>query len=172
MENKIFATCNYTNKAWEIREDGYYAGSFNVVLNVMYDNSTQVRDVKYGVKFYVEDRLVGEESYPKERMAINTLTSGYSVEPCFDFESCKNHKVYLWAEVNGELIEKEIEIPMVLPIQPYPSWTFKNGKWVPPVPEPEIGIYAWDESKRQWILMEDQYMPGAGGSTTDPNLIN
>lgn len=169
MENKIYATCNYPNRTWDIKEDGFYPGSFNVVMNIVYDNTTEIRSVNYGVKFYIEDVLVGEESFPKERMAINTLTSGFSVEPSFDLEFMKDHKLYLWAEVNGDLVEKEIFVKQVMPIQPGRNWKFKNGEWVPPIPKPD-GIFSWNETTQQWDNEEHLYDPGTGGSTTDPNL--
>jgi len=170
MENKIYATCNYPTKTWDITEDGYRPGAFNVVLNIVYDNSTQVRDIEYGVKFYIEDKLVGEETYPKHRMAINTLTSGFAVEPGFDLEEGKPHKIYLWARINGlETVEKEIFIESVMPEQPYPSWRWSGTEWVPPTPKP-VGIFSWNEKKRKWLSEEHLYDVGTGGSTTDPLL--
>ncbi len=35
--------------------------------------------------------------------------------------------------------------------QPYPSWSWVDGKgWVPPTPKPE-GDYVWDEDSQSWI---------------------
>jgi hypothetical protein len=170
MENRIIATCNFPNKTWDILEDGYYPGSFHIALNILYDNTVQVKDVTYGANFYIENNLIGEETYPKSRLAINTMTSGYAVEACFDLEKGKNHRVNVWAVINGERIEKDILIENVIHPQPYPSWRLVNNEWQPPIPMPEVGIYNWNENKRQWVLIENDYMPGAGGSTTDPNL--
>ena len=172
MENKLYATCNYPNRTWDITEDGFRPGSFNVVMNIIYDNSEQVKDIKYGVKFYLNDKLVGEETYPKIRMAINTLTSTYAVEPAFDLEWLQNHKVYLWAQINGlEVVEKEIFINEVKPEQPYPSWRWTGENWEAPTPKPQ-GIFTWNEKKRKWINEEHLYDNGTGGSTTDPLLAN
>lgn len=37
------------------------------------------------------------------------------------------------------------------PTQPYPSWTWADGKWTPPVPYPESGEWQWDEAGQQWV---------------------
>ena len=35
--------------------------------------------------------------------------------------------------------------------QPYPSWTLdSNHDWQPPIPEPEEGLYHWNEETQAW----------------------
>ena len=37
--------------------------------------------------------------------------------------------------------------------QPYPSWTWADGRWNAPVPVPDDGdLYMWDEPAGQWVL--------------------
>lgn len=37
--------------------------------------------------------------------------------------------------------------------QPFPSWILDEESclWIPPVPRPEDGVYAWDEATQSWI---------------------
>jgi hypothetical protein len=37
------------------------------------------------------------------------------------------------------------------PLQPFPSWTRKEGQWVPPKPRPEsLGNWVWNEEAQEW----------------------
>lgn len=36
------------------------------------------------------------------------------------------------------------------PPQPYPSWTWQEGAWTAPVPQPD-GDYWWDEDAGSWV---------------------
>ena len=40
------------------------------------------------------------------------------------------------------------------PPAPYPSWTWDNG-WHPPVPQPEDGLWTWDEDQQSWVEVTD-----------------
>lgn len=41
------------------------------------------------------------------------------------------------------------------PPQPYPSWTWENDAWTPPVPLPEDeNVYSWSEDKLDWVFTE------------------
>ncbi len=41
------------------------------------------------------------------------------------------------------------------PLQPFPSWTWENGAWTPPVPYPddETADYEWDEAEQKWVTI-------------------
>ena len=42
------------------------------------------------------------------------------------------------------------------PPQPYPSWTWVDGSWTPPVPYPDDdGFYTWDEDEQAWIEFDE-----------------
>ena len=41
------------------------------------------------------------------------------------------------------------------PVQPFPSWTWENKAWVPPVEYPDGDATAnWNEENQQWDLAE------------------
>lgn len=35
--------------------------------------------------------------------------------------------------------------------QPYPSWSWNGNEWVAPLPQPDNGLYSWDEDSQSWI---------------------
>lgn len=37
------------------------------------------------------------------------------------------------------------------PPQPYPSWTWEDGAWQPPIPYPSEGDWVWDEDLGDWV---------------------
>jgi hypothetical protein len=50
-------------------------------------------------------------------------------------------------------ITKEFNLTVPRPEQPFKSWTWKDGRWTPPVPFPEDGkMYEWNEEKLNWEL--------------------
>ena len=69
------------------------------------------------------------------------------------------------AIVGGDYYDK-----FFYPPQPYPSWTRKNGKWIPPIENPNSGDeyleskYIWNEIEQNWFP-ELRYIPG-----TDPRI--
>jgi len=44
------------------------------------------------------------------------------------------------------------------PPQPYPSWTWENYDWIPPIayPQDDSIMYIWDEENQQWIPAPEQ----------------
>jgi len=36
-------------------------------------------------------------------------------------------------------------------VQPYPSWTRKEGEWLPPKPMPINGYWIWNEDSLNWV---------------------
>ena len=53
----------------------------------------------------------------------------------------------------GEL-QKQFAFTVPRPEQPYPSWTWSNGKWNAPVSYPEgEGLYDWNEDNLNWELI-------------------
>ena len=37
--------------------------------------------------------------------------------------------------------------------QPYPSWTWVDNRWQPPVPKPTDGILSWNEEELEWVAV-------------------
>jgi hypothetical protein len=85
-----------------------------------------------------------------------------------EFLSKKNYVKYTSdnpASVGGDYFEN-----FFYPPQPYPSWTRKNGKWIAPIENPNVGDeyleskYIWNEIQQNWFP-EPGYIPG-----TDPRI--
>jgi hypothetical protein len=59
-----------------------------------------------------------------------------------------------WVDVTATSagIGWEYYFGVVRPPQPYPSWLWENGAWVPPKPKPTTeGTHLWDEKNQVWF---------------------
>ena len=57
----------------------------------------------------------------------------------------------VWASVAGVRTDGQMVFTIPRPKQPFPSWTWEDGAWTPPVPYPDDGeMYGWDEDAQGW----------------------
>ncbi len=170
MDNTIIATCNLKTNTWEPSILGELNdGSLDLKIKFSGLNSVEFENFKVGYNFYVDNVLVSEEEYPKNRMSLLRILETYTINPFLTLQVSKSHRLHLWAEINDNKIEKNINIDNVMVKQPHPSWTLVNGNWTPPVPKPtEQSIWSWNEEKLTWISLDHEYMADAAGSRTGP----
>ena len=105
---------------------------------------------------------------------LSVLTSTYPPEGvgyvATDQTYLTNDRVYLapddevvltvWAENGGQRYEGEVVFTAPRPEQPYPSWTWDDGAWTPPVPPPDFDQpYEWDENQQSWIAVDPTEEP-------------
>lgn len=167
MSNKIFASCNFLTNEWDITHNKLHAGAGNIVINIISDNSVNFdNNFKLGYQFYIDNDLVLTEEFPKIRLNLNSITHSFSLEPSIDFVKSKSHRLYVWARLGENFFEKELNFDKIIPQQPYPSWSYINGEWTPPIPKPEKGIWSWVEETQKWKLIDSDYMEGTAGTFT------
>lgn len=171
MDNIIYAQCNFSSKQWLITNDKLCSGEATIKINFSYDNSETFTGLTYGVDIYEENTLIKSEQWPTARIKVETLLQSYQVETPVRFEQEKNIKMRFWAKINDEEIINEITINGLKPPQPYPSWVWKNHDWHPPKPRPERGITFWNEARKTWVNVDDEYMPDAAGSRKNNDPI-
>lgn len=66
--------------------------------------------------------------------------------------------VSAWCKTNsGHELTAEASFTAPRPAQPYPSWTWTDGRWTAPEPYPDDGEeYVWDEDTQEWALVEEE----------------
>jgi hypothetical protein len=58
-----------------------------------------------------------------------------------------------WIQNGGNTYYATHEFVAPRPVQPYPSWSWIDGKWEPPIAVPDASIdYIWSEEGREWLL--------------------
>lgn len=85
-----------------------------------------------------------EESRGQEYLSIDLSLGGIWIQCSYNNSIRKQFpgKGYTYDPFNDVFIAP----------QPYPSWSLNSlFDWAPPVPKPEVGCYAWDESVVGWV---------------------
>lgn len=61
------------------------------------------------------------------------------------------------ATEGDETVEAVHTFTMPRPEQPYPSWVWQDGGWMPPVPYPDGDtFYSWNEDTLTWMAVADE----------------
>jgi hypothetical protein len=61
-----------------------------------------------------------------------------------------------WVQTPANRYETTESFVAPRPPQPYPSWTWTDGAWTPPIPYPEEGEWQWDEAAQEWVPYDDE----------------
>jgi len=169
MRNGIYATCNLITKKWETTHDKIFPGGGNLIINIIKDNSDESQAaIRLGYNFYCENNLVSSDTFPPVMAKNVVINDAYQMQPSIYFLQDKFHKINFWARVDEDFFDDDLEITDIKPQQPYPSWTFIDGEWCPPIPRPERGIWSWIEETQEWKLIDHDYQPDAAGTLTGP----
>lgn len=167
MYNKIFTTCNFLTKKWEVKHDEIHPGSGHLVIDFVSNTEIHLNDTfRVGFDFYVENNLVSSDYFPKFRILNGTVSSSYTIEPPIDFVKDKQQRIHVWVELDDMFIEHNILLENLIPPKPHASWSYINGEWTAPIPKPEKGIWGWNEADQKWELRDHEYMTGSAGTLT------
>lgn len=62
-----------------------------------------------------------------------------------------------WCRTNsGHEVTAQVAFTSPRPPQPYPSWTWENGRWTPPLPMPDEGEWWWDDAAGEWLPIDSE----------------
>jgi len=105
----------------------------------------------FGWTVDVNGEQAGTLEWPPTNIVIRQLTPS-RVFP-YRIEAKPDDQVTLdvWASNAGIRVDGQTVFTIPRPKQPYPSWTWQDGTWTPPVPYPDHdGLYVWDEDAAGW----------------------
>lgn len=89
-----------------------------------------MRTAKISVDGFVEQCIVGTAEWAVSRLGGTWVDTEEKVGIG-----------WTWSEENG-----------FRPPQPFPSWSWADGVWVPPVPYPQSDdFFLWDEEAKEWV---------------------
>jgi hypothetical protein len=114
------------------------------------------QDLAFGYSAIVNGLEAGSVEWPPSNVTIRELTPA-RVFP-YQLEALPDDEVLLivWASNAGVHVDAEFEFTVPRPAQPFPSWSWKDGRWVPPVAYPGDGeLYSWDEELLGWAVIEN-----------------
>lgn len=112
----------------------------------------QFKGLSFGFTVVANGAAVLEKSYPPENVEYVATDQTYLTNDRVHLAPDDEVVLEVWAENAGQRYEGQTAFTVSRPEQPYPSWTWENGVWRPPVPYPDgDGWYEWDEDQQAWV---------------------
>ena len=109
----------------------------------------------FGYTVTVNGDETGILTWPPSNIVIRELTPSRLFPYRLDAAPDDEVTLLVWAINAGVTVEDEMTFTVPRPPQPYPSWTWKDGAWTPPVPYPNGGgFYTWDEGAQNWATVD------------------
>lgn len=113
-------------------------------------------NLKYGIRILENSNIIFDETYPAENETIISTDQAWISYVSIDIAPSTDYSIYVWAE-NGGVKNDYAQIftsskdPSLE--SPFASWVWseESKSYVPPVPKPEEGYWAWDEDNVSWV---------------------
>lgn len=154
MDN-IKAIYNFSTNQWSFNSDNFNGlwNEFQIIFESVNPTTELPPDFKFGFAISKDQDLLLSKQYPETIGKFEAADSYPLAIESLYFVPEHKYKFYVWLRSNGQNTEYTQEITAGRPAQPYPSWTWANGIWNPPVLKPVNGPYEWNEDQQQWIPM-------------------
>lgn len=152
--NNIYAIGNLAAKDWDLNIE--HLDSSQVDLHIGFKETGPVvgfDNLKFKYELLANDSIVAYGTFPlgsvKYIQSDQTYLETVRLTCAYDTP----YQLRLWAENGGNTFESTVDIQVLKPESPYPSWVWDGATWVAPVPYPEdFDIeYEWDETKQEWV---------------------
>lgn len=153
--SKLICNYNLNDKQWDLKaEKNDQCYSLNMSFRFFNQFSViEFSNLSFGYTIKEGDVLIYSDSYPK-------LNQTYISSDQLELESLtvnitpgKTYSVFVWCVESGVRSESEYTLTTDIPPQPYPSWTWHNSSWNPPILYPTItegNVYYWNENTKTW----------------------
>lgn len=113
-------------------------------------------DLHFGYTLTVNGTETDTHTWPPDYMTIRELTRQRIFNYRTPTQPDDEITVDVWAENGGTRVEDQTVWIVPRPAQPYPSWTWVDGRWEAPVMYPDSdSFYTWDEETTTWIEVTD-----------------
>lgn len=111
--------------------------------------------LRFGYNLMIDKVVVNNNTFP--RFGEYSSSDQLHLEVCtINLLPNKEYELDIWVEESGNRTAANYTFITDIPPAPYPSWTWDNLKWVPPIPAPtqvDGSIYVWDEDTLSWIVL-------------------
>lgn len=147
----IKAVDDLVSRDWEFEEVDLHPTYAD--LQISFTKGTPIVEfdnLSFGYELLLNDEIVSTGTYPPANIKYVRSDQPYLISIRLTFIPDETYSLKVWAENGGEYFEDIHVFSSPIPSQPYPSWTWENKNWNPPVPYPEDGFYSWNEDEQQW----------------------
>jgi hypothetical protein len=128
-----------------------WGSDLTAMLN-RHGQTTNLRGVRFGFTAYADGQQIAEHSWPPPNVYYSKTDQDVLAVYRVTWAPDQVIKIDAWLENLSGRIEESLTFTAPRPEQPYPSWTWEDGRWAPPVPYPDDGgEYVWDEDTLSWI---------------------
>ena len=148
----ILATFDFVN-GWSF--DGDPESDFGIRFTNGDADRIYFDNLAFGWTVLVNDEEFSSMSLPPQNTVILELTPSRIFSYRAEAKSDDKITLFVWATNAKVTVENQTIFTIPRPEQPYPSWTWENGEWVPPVPRPDDdNLYQWDEESQEWATVD------------------
>ena len=118
-----------------------------------YGQDLVLKGLSFGVDVTIDGATVSYTFPPAGAKYTATNQDVLTVVRAY-WQSDDDVTVYAWITLPSGTIEATETFTAPRPAQPYPSWTWVDGRWTPPVAYPDDGSdYTWDEAGQAWVAV-------------------
>ena len=165
----ITATYNTVDNTCAI--DTSNAGEILNFLEIIFTGDTPVINFETNLRFgytmhesntdvYVRSQDYVDGGFPASPIVYTSANNGtvFNLDR-YDLDSGKEYVFDIWFELGNQVRDFNTTFTTPRPAQPYPSWTWGDYKWNPPVPRPASKIdpkhdieipVLWNETTQEW----------------------
>ncbi len=150
--SKIIAKDHLETESWEVTFENLAPTYADLYIGFTDDAPVvNFKNLKFKYKLKQNGAIEKTKNFPPPKTRYVRSDQSYLVVERLKLETETEYELYLWAENNSVSIEKTVSFTTPRPAQPFPSWTWENKKWNPPVEYPDDEkIYEWNEDTLSW----------------------
>lgn len=150
--NVLKVVFDLSNKQGFLDTSNFFGGNFAEIHFCLAANNVVVPpDLKFEFSLQKDNEQLAGGKYPQFNARYETADSMPLAIEKHWFVAEHSYRIGLLYEFAGEKIETSFNFVPSRPPQPYPSWSWNDGFWQPPVKKPINGPYNWDEPSQTWI---------------------
>jgi hypothetical protein len=150
----IFDTLHNT---FEINTDNPqpFGGGIEARLN-RYGYTIPLRGVTFGISVQADGVSVLDMTLPPPGVRYSRTDQDLLATSTARWQPDQEIEVDVWCvNTYGNRYEASKTFTAPRPPQPYPSWSWDEGRWNPPVSYPDEGDWQWDEDLQDWAPWDE-----------------
>ena len=114
--------------------------------------------LSFGYDLTVNGETTDTHVWPPENITIRQLTPSRVFPYRVTAKPDDVIVLTVWATNAGATVTDETTWTIPRPAQPFPSWTWEDGRWTAPIPHPDDGEdYEWGEDEGVWVQVQPVY---------------
>jgi hypothetical protein len=124
-------------------------------VEIVFTNDSDIGSVEFGLDVATDGTDRYSLKFDSNFAYTYDMQDDYFNSVRIDYPIADRITVKPWVRYGAPITTGNYEFDRPTPPQPFPSWTFSDGSWHPPVPLPDDGLfYNWSEDTQAWLRVE------------------